>query len=120
MASDAINTAFTSLQSAAGIEIIYSRGDRNVTVKGVPGSTEWAEATGAGYVETAQARDFLVRVDDLVLGGESITPTRGDTVTETVGNRQITYPVSSPGGSRVFSYADPYRRIYRIHTTETK
>lgn len=120
MVSDAINKAFTSLQAAAGIEITYSRGDRNVVVKAVPGSTEWAEATGAGYVETAQARDFLVRVEDLVLGGESLTPTRGDTITETIGTTQLTYPVSSPGGSRVFSYADPYRRIYRVHTTETK
>ena len=120
MVSTAINGAFSTLQIAAGVEIIYSRGDRNVTVKAVPGSTQWAEATGAGYVETSQARDFLIAAADLVLGGESITPTRGDTITETVRGKQLTYPVASPGGSRVFSYADTYRAIFRIHTTETK
>ena len=120
MVATAINQSFTTLLAAAGIRVTYARGDANVTVLAVPGSTQYAESTGAGYIETSQTRDYLILATDLKIGGEPVLPERGDTITENVNGVDMVYPVASPGGDRLYGYADPYRQVLRIHTTQTR
>lgn len=113
-----INTAYKTLQLAAGVTIRYARGDRNVAITAVPGSTEFVQTTGDGYMETVESRDFLFPASDLNLGGKAVLPERGDTITETVDGVDYTYPVLS-NGDRYFKYADPYRKVLRVYTKQT-
>lgn len=113
-----ISDAHKTLQAAAGITIKYSRGDRNVSIKAVPGSTEFVQTSGDGYMETVESRDFVFVASELNFGGKAVLPERGDTITEVVNGEEYTYPVLS-NGSRYFKYSDPFRRIIRVYTKQT-
>lgn len=117
--STTISATFKTLQSAAGVDIVYARGDRTVNLRAVPGDTSFVQQTGEGYMETVESRDFIFPAADLTIGGTATLPERGDVVTETVNGVEQTYPVTSGGSSRYFRYADPYRTILRVHTKLT-
>ena len=113
-----ITASYRTLQLAAGITIRYARGERNVSITAVPGTTEFVQTSGEGYMETIESRDFVFPAEDLVLSGKAVLPERGDTITETVGGVEYTYPVLS-NGNRYFKYADPSRKILRVYTKQT-
>ena len=117
--STTISANFKTLQSAAGVDIVYARGDRTVSLRAVPGDTSFVQQTGEGYMETVESRDFIFPAADLNLGGSPVLPDRGDMITETVNGVEQSYPVTSGGASRYFRYADPYRTILRVHTKLT-
>ena len=115
-----IEKSFSLLQSTSGVEIKYSRGDRNISLTAVPSETDFLQTTGDGYMESIESRDFMFPASQLNLGGEMVLPERGDTITETVNGVEHTYPVTNPGGARYYKYSDPYRKILRVHTKWTK
>ena len=118
--ADTIAQNFKLLQNTAGVQITYARGDVNITLTAIPSDTEFVSATGDGYMETVEARDFVFPASDLTIGGQPVLPDRGDTITETVNGQQQTYPVTNAGSGRFFKYSDPFRKIIRVHTKWTK
>jgi hypothetical protein len=63
-------------------------------------------------------RDYLIRVEDLALGGSPAPPQRGDQIREVVGSEMLVYEVLAPGGEPPWRWADPHRQMYRIHTKQ--
>lgn len=99
--------------------VIYQRGELNVEVPATIGRTVHDVENTHGVIEKVETRDFIIRAQDLLLGGSPISPQRGDRVKETVGETTLTYEVMSPGtstGSSHYRFADPYRLAFRIHT----
>ena len=116
--ASSLESSFRAMATAAGVAIRYVRGDDVVDLTAVPGTTDFETETSSGMFESHQARDYLILADDLSLGGASVKPKRGDEIRETVAGEELTFPVMALGGSRHYSYSDPYRKILRVHTKQ--
>ncbi len=113
-----IANSFATVKREVGVSVTYTRGDRAVALVAVPSTTEFEVETG-DIIETAQSRDFSILASDLVLGGFATLPERGDTIRETIDGVEQTHDVRAPAGSVHFRYLDPYRKVLKIHTTQT-
>ena len=113
-----IESSFRTMATTAGVPIRYVRDDQVVDLTAVPGSTDFETETSSGIIESHQARDYLILADDLKLGGASVKPKRGDEIRETVAGEELTFPVMALGGSRHYTWSDPYRAIIRVHTKQ--
>ena len=99
--------------------VTYRRGEVSVELQATIGRTEHEVENGYGVLEKVETRDYIVRAEDLVLGGTAALPKRGDQIVELHGETELTYEVMAPGtrsGSSHFKYADTYRQSLRIHT----
>jgi len=99
--------------------VTYVRGGESVGVQATIGRTVFEQADEFGVVHKTESRDYLIRAEDLVLGGLVATPKRGDQIRETDGESTFVYEVLSPGDEPVFRYSDPYRKALRVHTKHT-
>lgn len=111
--------AARQLPKAAGGEVIYSRGDQSVAWDATYGRTEFevSEADGGVRIEFSD-RDFIGETDRLRLGGQIITPTRGDKIT-IVNEKHIAeqvFEVLAPGGEQPYRFCGPQGYMMRIHT----
>ena len=113
-----IANSFATVKREVGVSVTYTRGDRAVALVAVPSTTEFEVETG-DIIETAQSRDFSILASDLVLGGFATLPERGDTIRENIDGVEQTHDVRAPAGSVHFRYLDPYRKVLKIHTTQT-
>lgn len=83
-----------------------------VTVPATIGLSRWDSLDQSGTITRYESRDFFIGVADLAQN-----PTKGDTITETVGATEKTYRVAAPAGSgNHWSWADRSQKIRRIHT----
>jgi hypothetical protein len=97
--------------------VIYQRGGDNVEVSATMGQTVFRFDDSAGATVRFVSRDFLVRVEHLVINGVAIEPQRGDQVIETSGGKVYTHEVMPFSGDEPeWRYSDPQRTTYRIHT----
>jgi len=96
--------------------VAYVRGDASVELLATVGRTVFEQTDAYGIVERTEARDFLVRAEDLALDGARTLPERGDRVREAVGEQVLVYEVMAPGNEPHYRFSDPYRRTLRIHT----
>jgi len=96
--------------------VAYVRGEASVDLLATIGRTIFEQSDAYGIVERTEARDFLVRAEDLVLDGAVALPERGDRVRETVGAQVLVYEVMAPGNEPHYRYSDAYRWTLRIHT----
>jgi len=94
--------------------VTYRRGGQVVQLRATVGRTVHEELDEYGAARRHESRDFLVRVGDLVLGGEAIQPSAGDQIIM----NGVTYEVMSLAGEGPWRWSDPYRRTLRIHTKE--
>lgn len=99
--------------------VTYSRGPRSVSLSATLGSTAFriGDPLGGTRIERTD-RDFLIAVADLILGGLTVLPERGDEVrvTRADGATVDVYEVLAPGGEPVFRWSDSHRTTIRIHT----
>lgn len=95
-------------------EVEYRRGSQAVTVRAALGHTKYEQADASGIVTSIEARDYLIRASDLVLGGFRILPEAGDLIVE----EAATHVVLPLPNEEHFRFSDPYRVILRIHTKE--
>jgi len=100
------------------VPVTYVRGDATVTLQATIGRTVFQQQGEYGVLERTESRDFLVRTEDLVLGGTVTLPERGDRVREADGGQVFVYEVVAPGREPHFCYSDPYRKTLRIHTKQ--
>jgi hypothetical protein len=94
----------------------YERGAESVELAVTIGRTEFEQADEYGVVRRTESRDFLVRTQDLVIGGAQVLPKAGDRIRETDGATAYVYEVMAPGSEPPYRYSDPYRLTLRIHT----
>jgi hypothetical protein len=98
--------------------VVYQRGSNTVNVPATIGTTMFQVDDGAGALLRVEARDYLIRATDLLLGGTPVLPQRGDRIRETQGTQVFVYEVVAPGDEPCWRYSDPYRRTLRIHTKQ--
>lgn len=98
------------------VSVTYARGASSVELLATVGRTVFELRDDYGGVEKTEARDYLVRTEDLVIDGALALPERGDEVRETEGAQVFVYEVMAPGKEPHWRYSDPYRQTLRIHT----
>lgn len=100
--------------------VVYLRGGESVALQATVGRTIFEQADQFGIVQRTETRDYLIRAEDLALGGERTLPKAGDRVREPSGGSTLLYEVMAPGatsgGEPPFRFSDPYRRTLRVHT----
>ena len=96
--------------------VVYQRGEQSVEVAATIGKTEFEVDDGHGILQRVESRDYLILSADLVVGGQTTLPERGDRVRETQSEKVFVYEVIAPGGEPAWRYSDPYRKTLRIHS----
>ena len=98
----------------------YRRGDLEVQVNATIGRTVFRDENGYGTGTHHVSRDFLIRGEDLVLGGQRVEPEAGDEVLEPGETLTRVHEVMSPTrDDPAWRYSDPTRVTLRIHTKHT-
>ena len=98
----------------------YRRGAAVINVNATFGRTVFRDESAYGIVTHHVSRDFLIRVDDLVLGGLRVEPEAGDEVLEPGETLTRVHEVMSPTrDDPAWRYSDSARVTYRIHTKHT-
>lgn len=107
-----------TLQGAGGVSVTYTRGVQSVTLTAWVGRTAFAQlpGTGTGAAVIWGDRDYLVPAADLLLGGQVVTPQRGDRITEVIDGASLTFEVMAPGAEPAWRYSDAGRQTLRVHT----
>jgi hypothetical protein len=108
------------LRASASQEVVYRRGTREVTLDATFAQTafRFGDAVGGSRVERTD-RDFIVAAEDLVLGGATVLPQRGDEVRHTVGDEVFVYEVLAPNNEQPYR-ADPHGIKLRVHTKHVR
>ena len=106
--------------------VTYLRGAESVDLQATIGRTVFEEADDFGVVHRTETRDYLIRTQDLVLGGQPALPTAGDRIRDMDagggggGGAILLYEVMAPGGAGggepPYRFSDPHRRTLRVHT----
>ncbi len=105
------------LQQAGGREATYRRGAESLTLTVVPGKSLFAISAPAGSARVVWGdADFLFDAADLILGGEQVTPVKGDRITLTLEGEVRTFEASTPTGEKVWRFGDPQETQIRLHT----
>jgi len=100
------------------VPVTYVRGDDSVELQATIGRTIFEQRDDYGVLEKVESRDFLVRAEDLVVGGDRTLPERGDRVREEQDGKVYVYEVMAPGREPHYRFSDPYRKTLRIHTKQ--
>lgn len=99
--------------------VVYRRGPDEVTVQATIGRTLLKLDDGYGGVRMEWTdRDFLIHAADLMLGGNTVLPQRGDLVRESQGTTTFVYEVMAPGKEPAWRWSDVYRKMLRIHSKQ--
>lgn len=96
--------------------VVFRRGADQVSLSATIGRTVFRVDKGYGLSERTEARDFIVRTEDLVLNATLVTPKAGDQVLEPVSDKYHIYELMAPEGEPCWRYSDPYRLAIRMHT----
>jgi len=100
-------------------EVSFERGGEAVTVQATVGETVFRLDNGAGGTIRYVSRDYLVRSQDLVIGGVVVEPRRGDRIVHAIGGDHKRHEVLGPGGDEPdWRYSDPSHLTIRLHTRE--
>ena len=113
---DASEFLMASLDSVAGREIKYTRpGVGSVYIRAIRGVTNFqTQDNGVQELMYIKSDDYIFPTSDLVLGGQNVTPRRGDKI-EDAG---ITKTVLTDGSDAMYKYTDQSRLTLRVHTKE--
>lgn len=109
-----------AMAEAGGVSATYSR---PATGQSLAITTAWVGRTAFSQVQggpTSAAviwgdRDYLIPVEDLILGGSRTTPQKGDRIREVVNGEEATFEVMAPGTEPCWRYSDAGRTRYRVH-----
>jgi len=97
-------------------EVEYRRGAEAATLQATIGRTVFDQQDQFGVIQRTESRDYLIRAQDLVLGGEQTTPKTGDRIVEVIDDEPLIYEVMAPGDEPPWRFSDPGRITLRIHT----
>lgn len=105
----------TALRRVASCSVVYARGNQFVELKAAIGRTQ-STVDPDPLPERLQSRDYLILAAELILEELATLPQVGDQIREING---LVYDVLPHGPEPCYRYADPYRRLLRIHTKHT-
>lgn len=106
------------LKTKASRTVIYRRGAASVTLAAVLGRTRIDVEDAEGVTVRSYVRDFLLRADDLRLGGDRILPQPGDRIEEAADDGTYIHEVLPLAGGDCWRWSDPHRTIIRVHTRQ--
>ena len=110
--TDAVVAAYKAVRSLSGVTATYARGANSVKLKVVQGQTQLSSDYGDGVITITNSHDFLILASELILGGSSVIPLRGDTITV----NGTVFTVLTMAGEAQYRYTDQERKIIRVHT----
>ena len=96
--------------------VIYYRAGLSVELLATVGRSVFEVVAADGVVEQVERRDYLLRAEDLVLGGERTEPQAGDLIKEPVNGQHELYEVMGAGREKHFRKSDPGGLTLRVHT----
>lgn len=105
-----------TMKAVASQSVTYARGLDSVDVRATYGKKLLKLSDGQGGTRMEWTdMDFLIDAADLVLGGESIEPARGDAIYLIAGDVVQQFEVAPYGDEPPWRWSDPYHLKYRIH-----
>ena len=96
--------------------VTYCRGGLSVELLATVGRSTFEVVTADGLVEQVERRDYLLRAEDLVLGGERTEPQPGDLIKEPLAGQHELYEVMGAGQGKHFRRSDDDGLTLRVHT----
>ena len=103
------------LAASVSRPVTYVRGNDSVALDATVGRSSFDVDDGHGVMRF-ETRDYIVRMDALVLGGVATLPRRGDRFTEASTAGDVAYEVVAVAGSPEWRPCDSSRVLIRIHT----
>ena len=103
--SDGLTALHTLMNTNASVEVTYTTTSGSVSLSAVPGQMLYEQA-GDGITQDLTRRNWFVLAADLVIGGNSVTPTRGDTITFSADDRTEVYAVFGDANLPHWEYTD--------------
>lgn len=113
----------TAKQEATdSVTVVYSRDAHSKSMPAVVGRTLFSPqgyGSSNGGLSTAAVewgdRDYLIRVEHLVLNGLAVKPQRGDRLTQVIRGVPAVFEISTPTGEPPWRYSDEAQTTFRIH-----
>lgn len=119
MLRDGMKWLSCKLKQHASQSVVYVRGAQSVPVQATVGRTMMKLDDGYGGVRIEWTdRDYLIPAADLILGGSTTLPQRGDKIRETQGTTTYVYEVMAPGNEPVWRWSDEHRTTIRVHVKQ--
>ena len=103
------------LQTHASRAITYRRGVEQVVVNATLGRKDFEADSHEGRLYF-RSNDFLVPAADLVVGGQTVLPERGDQIDVVLDGATVTFEVLAQDNLPPWEYTDPHQTLLRIHT----
>src|SRR6266496_3721147 len=91
--ADVIQQAFGTVDAVAGEDVLYCRGNNELPISAVPGSSAFSSADVSGFPVTFRSQDFMFSAALLVFGGLEVAPKVGDRVKWTTGGATKTFEI---------------------------
>jgi len=98
--------------------VTYQRGVESVDIAATLGSTTYEVADEASVIVQANATDFIVSAEALVLAGASTKPQVGDRIRVPSGAKVLVFEVLDLGGAGHYRPSDPHGKMLRIHAKQ--
>ena len=106
----------SQLRTHAAETVTYVRGYDSLDVPATFGKKLLRLSDEYGIRVEWTDMDFLIAADDLVIGGERITPERGDIIQIAMAYDDQAFEVQPFGSEPAWRWADPHQSMMRIHT----
>jgi len=106
------------LKASASRPVVYSRGERSVTVQATAGPKPLRVSGDPGTRVRWDNGDYTIAAADIDFGDGPEVPLKGDTVSETLGGVAYVFRVSALPGEECWRWADGYGILRRIHTKQ--
>ena len=97
--------------------VTYRQGGVAISISATPGRSIVMYEGDDGMRIKIEMRNYLIQVNELVIGGAKITPNEGDTITDDNEGSTITYVVASDGGMS-WRWSSRYHKQYRVIVKE--
>jgi hypothetical protein len=96
--------------------VTYRRGGLTARLTAIEGKTDAVVDSQYGAIIIGRVQDWIVEVQDLLLGGERVEPRAGDQVEVEHGEATLRYEVQELSTGEAYRFHGPGRERVRIHT----
>lgn len=110
-----VKDALAQIRSIVGKNVKYKRGTDYVWLNAARGNTFFRFEQEDNIRIQYEEREFLIGVEDIVLGGSEVKPQRGDEIIEEYDNKTYSYTVIQTSASDdVWAYSDSGKTTLRV------